>query len=67
MRHPSEYYTVPLGAMHIMVVDAGTIITDERSGEKATIDDKTSAVKGRLLYCTERVFEAMKAQMEPHP
>lgn len=61
-KHPSEYSTMPLGAMKIMVVDAGTKITDERSGQEAIIDDNTSATKGNVIWCTERVFEAMKAR-----
>lgn len=65
MRHPSEYVTFGLAGMHIMVVDAGTVVTDERSGQSATIDDQNAVAKGRLIYCTERTFEALKAVATP--
>lgn len=61
-RHPSEYSTVPLGSMHVMQVDVGTNVTDERSGETITVDDETIAVKGRVIFCTERQYEAIKAR-----
>ena len=46
-----------------MVVDAGTVIKDERSGEEVTVDDKTAARKGALVYCTKPVYDALKAQI----
>jgi hypothetical protein len=50
--------------MHVMQVDAGTTITDERSGEAITVDDETVAVKGRVIFCTERTFEALRRRVE---
>jgi len=60
--HPSTYSTVPFGAMSIMEVDAGTVVSDERSGETITVDDETSAVKGRVIFCTKKTYEAFKAR-----
>lgn len=48
--------------MHVMEVDAGTKITDERSGETITVDDETCAVKGRVIFCTKRTYDAFKAR-----
>lgn len=64
-RHPSTYTTMPFGAMHVMEVDAGTQVTDERSGETITVDDETSAVKGRVIFCTKRTYDAFKARCAP--
>ncbi len=63
MRHPSEYTTVPFGALHVMQVDAGTVITDERTGQTITVDDETAAVKGNVMFLTEAKFEALKAHV----
>lgn len=60
MKHPSEYATVPFTGMHVMVVDAGTVITDERTGEEITVNDSTVASNGAVIYCTQVVFEALK-------
>lgn len=65
MRHPSTYTTVPLGSMHIMQVDAGSVVTDEQTGETVTINDETCAVKGNVVFCTARVFEELKALTSP--
>lgn len=62
MPHPSEYSTVPFGSMHVMQVDVGTKVTDERSGETITVDDETTAVKGRVIFCTEKTYNALKAR-----
>lgn len=63
MKHPSEYEATPFNGMHVMVVDAGTKVTDERSGQTIEITDSTSAAKGALLYCTQAVFDALKARI----
>lgn len=63
MRGPAFYATTPLGSMHVMQVDAGTSITDERSGETITVDDETFAVKGRVIFCTARIYEALKEKV----
>lgn len=63
MRDPALYATTPLGSMQVMQVDAGTAITDERSGETITVDDETFAVKGRVIFCTERTYEALKSKV----
>lgn len=63
MRSPSEYSTVPFSGCHIMEVDAGTVITDERSGEKITVDDSTVAMKGNVMFCTAKVFERLKQEV----
>lgn len=63
MRSPSEYFTEPFGAMHVMEVDAGTTIKDERSGDTITVDDETVAVKGRVMFCTKKVFDKLKQEV----
>lgn len=62
MKHPSEYTTVPFHGFKVMQVDPGTDIKDERSGETITVDDESSAVKGNIIFCTEKTFNALKAK-----
>ena len=64
MKHPSEYTTVPFNGMHVMVVDAGTKITNERTGEEIVVDDNTIARKGSVIWCTKAVFEELKSKFE---
>jgi len=61
MKHPSEYTTALYGGIHVMEVDAGTVITDERTQTKITVDDETSAFKGNVMWCTARTVEKLKA------
>lgn len=63
MRRPSKYSTVPFNGLHVMVVDAGTAITDERSGQTIIVDDSSAARKGEVLYCTQTIFDALKARV----
>ncbi len=63
MKHPSEYSTVPFNGLHVMVVDAGTAIFDERSGQTIVVDDNVSARKGTVLYCTQAIFDALVARI----
>jgi len=56
--------TVPFAGMHVMVVDAGTKVTDERSGEEVIIDDETAAAKGPVIYCTQKIFDALKDKID---
>ena len=55
--------TIPFAGVHVMVVDAGTKITDERSGDEVIIDDENCAAKGSVIYCTQKIFDALKAQV----
>ena len=64
MRHPSEYTTVPLGGLHVMVVDAGTEIKDERTGRVETVDDTSAVSKGSVLWVTQPVYDALKAEID---
>lgn len=63
VKHPSRYATVPFNGLHVMVVDAGTAITDERSGQTIIVDDNSAARKGAVLYCTQTIFDALKARV----
>ncbi len=62
MKHPSEYRTIPFNGVHVMVVDAGTVIKDERTGDEVTVTDKVIARKGSVFYVTQPYFDALKAQ-----
>lgn len=53
------YKTVPFNGLHIMVVEAGTIVTDLRSGGAVEITDESAARKGDIVYCTKAVFDAL--------
>jgi hypothetical protein len=46
--------------MHVMVVDAGTVIKDERTGSEIEVTDSSWATKGGVIYCTRAIFEALK-------
>lgn len=63
MRSPSEYSTVAFNGFHVMEVDPGTAITDERTGDKITVDDETVAVKGTVMFCTKRIFDRLKEEI----
>lgn len=58
-----DLHTVPFNGMHIMVVEAGTKVKDERSGEEVVINDETAASKGPVIYCTQKTFDAMKEEV----
>jgi hypothetical protein len=60
MENPLRYTTVPFAGMHVMVVDVGTKVTDERSGEEVVVDDHTAASKGAVIYCTQKIFDDLK-------
>jgi hypothetical protein len=64
MQNPLRYQTTPLNGMHVMVVDDGTKITDERTGEEVIVTDASAAAKGNVIYCTKPVFEALKKQTQ---
>ena len=63
MRSPSEYFAVAFKGFHVMDVDAGTVVTDERTGDKITVDDETVAVKGTVMFCTKRIFDRLKEEI----
>jgi hypothetical protein len=64
MKHPSSYTTVSFLGLHIMVVEAGTKITNECSGETAIISDSEAAKKGSTIFCTQKVFDRMKREIQ---
>lgn len=47
------------------VVTAGTRVTDERSGETIVVTDECCAVKGRVMWLTQPVFDRMKLAAAP--
>ncbi len=63
MGHPAFYNTVPFNGLHVMQVDPGTVIKDERTGKEITVDDDTVAFKGGLMFCTKRIFERLKEEV----
>jgi hypothetical protein len=67
MKHPSEYTTVPFFGFHVMVVDAGTVIKDERTGQEATVDDEAAVFKGKMIYCTKPIYDGLAAHTEKLP
>jgi hypothetical protein len=60
-KHPREYGIVNYDGYHIMVVDAGTKVTDERSGQEIEVTDLVSAKKGDVIFCTQDFFDFMRA------
>jgi len=66
MKHPSEYFAEAFAGFHVMEVDAGTVVTDERTGDKITVDDETVAVKGRVMFCTKKVYDRLKQEVPAH-
>ena len=63
MQHPMDYTTTPFGACHVMVVDAGTTIKDERTGREETVTKDSAVTKGSMIYCTQSVFDQLKARI----
>ncbi len=64
MKHPSEYTTTPLLGMHFVRVDAGTVITDQRTGKQATINDDNYLIRGNVVFCTHKTFDDVKANLQ---
>lgn len=66
MTYPA-FCTTPIlfGGLLVTEVDPGTVITDDRTGERVTVDDETAARKGNVVFCTKKVFEALKASSRP--
>lgn len=62
MRSPADYFTVAFNGYHVMEVDPGTVVKDERTGDEITVNDETVAVKGRVMFCTKNIFESLKAR-----
>lgn len=65
MRSPATYSTTAFGGVRVMVVDAGTVVRDERTGEEIVVDDATAAGKGGVIYCTQKIFDDLKARTTP--
>lgn len=57
-----EWSPHPLGALHLKVVPAGTVVTDERSGKSITVTDTAAAVKGAVMWCTQAVADRIAAR-----
>lgn len=65
MRNPIEYNTTPFHGLNIMVVDPGTVIKDERTEREETVTENSAVQKGSVVYCTQKTFDALKAQSKP--
>lgn len=52
---------------HVIVVDAGTVIKDERTGREETVTENSAVTKGALIYCTQRIFDALKERCPTPP
>ena len=52
--------------MLVMPVPAGTVITDERTGEKATVTEETIVVArdGSRAWCTQKMFDRLKGAID---
>jgi hypothetical protein len=59
----TDYPITDFGGLHVMVVDAGSVIRDERTGEEAIVDDNGCVRKGSVIFCTRAVFDALKARI----
>lgn len=64
MKSPSEYTTTPFLGMHVMQVDPGTVITDERTGMEATVEEDTFVTKGNVIFCTQKFFDKLKESIQ---
>lgn len=45
-----------LMGLRLEVVPAGTVVTDERTGQKETVGDGGAVKAGNILYCTKEVY-----------
>lgn len=46
-----------------MVVEAGTTIKDERTGQTEEVTDKGGVFAGSTMYCTAKVYERIKQEV----
>lgn len=60
MKHPADFETIPCGAAHIVICEAGTTVRNDRTGEEILIDDDTFALKGSVIFCTQAVVDRMR-------
>lgn len=54
----------PFFCLEVREVDPGTVITDERTGLKATVEDNTFVTKGNVIFCTQKTFDALKEKIQ---
>ena len=64
-KHPRDYGIVKYCGLHIMVVDAGTKVKDERSGQEIKVTDLVSVKKGNVIFCTQVFFDFLKSNTSP--
>jgi len=48
-----------MGAMHVLVVDAGTSVKNERDGSEIVVTDECAAQKGNVIFCTQKTYDAL--------
>jgi hypothetical protein len=53
-----------LSSMTVHVVEPGTVIRDDATGQEATVDDTHTVQKDRALYMTGATWTALKAQCD---
>jgi hypothetical protein len=53
------------GGLRVTQVEAGTMIRDERTGQKIAVTDDTCVRKGDTILCTERTFDALRRAARP--
>ncbi len=63
MSNPLLRDVMPFAGIDVIVVEAGTKIIDDRTGEEVVVDDKTAAGTHDKLYVTKTVWDALKAQI----
>lgn len=54
------------GGVRVVVVPTGTVVTDERTGQKQIITDQSAAGKGDLLWVTQATYDRLKAFIDAH-
>ena len=59
----TEPMHLPLGGVQLMVVEDGTTVTDERTGESVIITKTQSAMKDGVLWCTQELADAIKKRL----
>lgn len=56
-----------LMGIRVEVVEPGTEITDERTGQKETVRDDSTLLAGNVLYCTKPIADRLAAEFPAKP
>lgn len=55
------YYPGSFAGMGLRRVAPGTVIKCEETGEELAVTDENAVIKGNVIWCTPKIYAALKA------